>query len=254
MADLQIFFDQKPPKDKDEGSDPPPRKMNQVPKNGQLVRIQSNQINDSLDFLLGPEPLAISDGIGGWVEIERPNDVSISDWPGVAGFKVEVQVVVDHWTDNPLTETKDSVKNSWQKLMRVGRDIKGDTSEPPPLRLYGRVFPDFLNGELFVIQGVEPGETLFSESDQPRRQFWKIRFLEYSKGDTVKLKKRKARGRDDGKGGGDRKKKYTVKKGDTLQSIARDLYGDQSKWKKIAEANNLRNGRNLTPGDKLKIP
>lgn len=50
---------------------------------------------------------------------------------------------------------------------------------------------------------------------------------------------------------------YTVKKGDTFYSIARDLYGSPSKWKMLLERNKslVKNkASNLRPGMVLKIP
>jgi nucleoid-associated protein YgaU len=50
--------------------------------------------------------------------------------------------------------------------------------------------------------------------------------------------------------------KYTVKAGDTLSKIAKEVYGDPSQWKKIAEANKatVPNPDLIHPGDELTIP
>ena len=49
---------------------------------------------------------------------------------------------------------------------------------------------------------------------------------------------------------------YTVKSGDTLSKIAKEVYGDPSQWKKIAEANKEKvpNPDLIHPGDELTIP
>ena len=47
---------------------------------------------------------------------------------------------------------------------------------------------------------------------------------------------------------------YTVKKGDTLFSIARTTYGDAKQWKKIADANGITNERALRIGQTLTLP
>jgi len=46
----------------------------------------------------------------------------------------------------------------------------------------------------------------------------------------------------------------TVKSGDSLSSLASDVYGDPSKWRDIAEANNISNPRVLSSGQDLTIP
>ena len=49
---------------------------------------------------------------------------------------------------------------------------------------------------------------------------------------------------------------YTVKSGDTLSKIAKQVYGDASQWKKIHEANRSKipNPDLIHPGDELVIP
>lgn len=49
-------------------------------------------------------------------------------------------------------------------------------------------------------------------------------------------------------------KTQTVKSGDSLSSIASDAYGDPSKWRDIAEENNISNPRVLDPGKEITIP
>lgn len=47
---------------------------------------------------------------------------------------------------------------------------------------------------------------------------------------------------------------YTVERGDTLYVIAQQYYGDGSRWKEIADANNISDPRKIQPGDELTIP
>jgi nucleoid-associated protein YgaU len=47
---------------------------------------------------------------------------------------------------------------------------------------------------------------------------------------------------------------YVVKKGDNLSKIANWFYKDPGKWKIIADANHMRDGRKLKVGKRLKIP
>ncbi len=54
-----------------------------------------------------------------------------------------------------------------------------------------------------------------------------------------------------GPGGG---RQWTVKDGDSLQSIAYAEYGDCNRWRAIADANRLEQVRRLRPGTTLEIP
>jgi len=49
---------------------------------------------------------------------------------------------------------------------------------------------------------------------------------------------------------------YTVVSGDSLSKIAKSLYGDANKWRKIYEANTdtIKNPDVIHPGQVLKIP
>ena len=47
---------------------------------------------------------------------------------------------------------------------------------------------------------------------------------------------------------------YTVQSGDTLYSIAEEVYGDGNRWAEIAEANGIDDQSGLTVGQELDIP
>ena len=47
---------------------------------------------------------------------------------------------------------------------------------------------------------------------------------------------------------------YTVKSGDTLYKISIKYYGSGTKWRKIADANKIKDPKKLRVGQKLKIP
>ena len=49
-------------------------------------------------------------------------------------------------------------------------------------------------------------------------------------------------------------KRWTVKQGDSLWSIAAQEYGDPAGWRLIAESNGIDNPRIITPGSELVIP
>nr|WP_230973740.1 LysM peptidoglycan-binding domain-containing protein [Anaerostipes faecalis] len=48
--------------------------------------------------------------------------------------------------------------------------------------------------------------------------------------------------------------RYIVRKGDTLVSISKRIYGTQTMVKKIKEANGLSNENQIYPGQKLLVP
>lgn len=51
-------------------------------------------------------------------------------------------------------------------------------------------------------------------------------------------------------------REYTIKSGDSLSKIAMEVYGDESKWEKIFNANKsiIKNPDAISPGRKIYIP
>ncbi len=49
-------------------------------------------------------------------------------------------------------------------------------------------------------------------------------------------------------------KTYTVKSGDTLSAICRDMYGNSSLYAKLADYNGIKNANLIYPGQVVKIP
>lgn len=47
---------------------------------------------------------------------------------------------------------------------------------------------------------------------------------------------------------------YTIRKGDTLWSVAKKIYGDGKRWGEIAAANDIANESKLPVGKVLRIP
>jgi nucleoid-associated protein YgaU len=61
--------------------------------------------------------------------------------------------------------------------------------------------------------------------------------------------------RDAGVGGSTAHPKfYTVKRGDTLSSIAADQLGDYRRWTEIADLNDIRDPRRVKVGQTLRLP
>lgn len=49
-------------------------------------------------------------------------------------------------------------------------------------------------------------------------------------------------------------KTYTARRGDTLRSIAKRLYGDEKRWRDIAAANPALNPKKLRQGQIINLP
>jgi nucleoid-associated protein YgaU len=203
-------------------------------------------------------------GYGGWSRVARPQKGALTEWVGRDALSVEVEFLVDNFGsgDNiPGTLDQDQnaeVETAAQVLDELAGVEAGDP-EPPLLKVLGNP------------TGIIPHD--YSRASQNK---WFIETLSWDKdlarynndgnrtrcGGTMvltvyraddRLSRRAARGKSSK---GSKKKTYTVKKGDSLRKIAarKDIYGDASKWKKIATANKIRDPKHLRIGQKLKIP
>jgi len=62
------------------------------------------------------------------------------------------------------------------------------------------------------------------------------------------------RDRDRGDEAQERGRRYVIQSGDSLASIAQEVYGDPTRWREIARANDLDEPYALTVGESLRIP
>jgi nucleoid-associated protein YgaU len=99
-----------------------------------------------------------------------------------------------------------------------------------------------------VVESFTQKFTLFAKDGTPVRAAVDIAFRE------VKSPDRQQKEHPERRGSPVPARRRTVKRGDTLWSIAFAVYGDTSRWRLIAEANGIVNPRVLEPGVELLIP
>ena len=129
--------------------------------------------------------------------------------------------------------------------------INSDTHAPPRCMLSwgdgGQLFSfgSSLNPRCLV-ESVNEEFNLFSPSGIPLRAKLTVAFREYK---TIEEQLAESP-----KFSPDRTKVRTVQRGESLGFIAAKVYGDPTRWRPIADANNLDNPRLLMPGTQLIIP
>lgn len=89
--------------------------------------------------------------------------------------------------------------------------------------------------------------TLFTKDGKPVRAKVDIKFLQTVASDKYPMQNPTS-------GGGPIQSIWSVVRGDRLDLIAAKVYGDATKWRTIAEFNNITNPFVLKPGQKLTIP
>lgn len=189
---------------------------------------------------LGDGPAEITDGYGGWEEVERPNDVSLTEWVGQAPLRMTLPVLLDGFAN------RESVQRDLNRVLKLGRTKDGDEA-PEPFKLTG---PVPFSGEKWVMESTPDfGETIRSRNGKLLRQALTLNLMQYVKPDRAKIKKRK-RAADT----------YTTKAGDTILKIVAKFHPAASRDKlrdfahDVAKANGIRDIRKrLEPGTKIKL-
>lgn len=174
-------------------------------------------------------------------------DLFFDTYEGDRGATGIGQSLLQNLTETPLalfpgaTPSRTSVTKYTEEvanLLRIDRELH---RPPICLLIWGRF--DIFEG---VLTDLTQQFTLFQPDGTPVRATLTCSFLQYkSAAQTFKeLDLHSA----------DVPKTRTVRRGDTLSSIAAEEYNDPNLWRDIATANGLHNPRALTTGQVLRIP
>jgi nucleoid-associated protein YgaU len=151
----------------------------------------------------------------------------------------------------PVTEQTDQ----FYQLIKIDRD-----AHAPSICRFVWGKPDFpgskftdkwssqsrTNGFQCVVESVRQRFTLFSPTGTPLRAVLTVALKEYRtlQQQITQIAFRSA----------DHTKSHTLQRGDTLDRIAAQTYGDSSQWRAIASANNVADPLQLQPGVTLTLP
>jgi nucleoid-associated protein YgaU len=141
-------------------------------------------------------------------------------------------------TENPGVE---DVRLETDKIVALTR-INRDKGRPPTCKVSwgSRATKDF--PFVGVVSNLEQEFTLFRGDGTPVRAVLSVTFTEYL--DPV-LDQRET---------DPERTARVVRRGDTLSAIAADVYGDPSKWRAIADENELDDPLRIEPGRILAVP
>jgi len=197
-------------------------------------------------------PLVV-EGYAGWQVINRPRDIGIVEWQGRNPMAIEIPFMLDYWAsatdvDDPGVQCEAQV-SALEKLCGVGSH-----DQPPVCKVDGDgVIP---HDHTIWPQGHWVVENVTWDRGVELRHWYTGRRLRA--GGTIQIRQfivptdilRTIKKRDRAY----KPKVYIVKKGDTLNKVAKWFYKDPHKWKVIADVNHLRDRRTLRIGQRLKIP
>lgn len=222
--------------------------------------------------LLDTPPAQVTEGYGGWTEVDRARRRSLTLYTGPKTYKMTVPVLFDNFIHQ-----KD-IMGDIRILERMASPGEG-VSPPPVIHIVGAVPGTQLD---WVINDLKWGsQTERSIGGALLRQDIVVELWEYVPNDVIQetsaSKVRAASARGSKRSGGGKGPRtytrtsygyspdqaslpqantvYTAQAGDTMTSIATDQLGDWQAWADIAAMNNLRDpNAKFNGGEKLRLP
>lgn len=182
---------------------------------------------------------ALPKGYGGWEVVSRPRRKGLTQYVGKDPIRMSVAVLFDGFKSGQGQEIPIS------RMTRMALPPSAG-AEPPQIKVSGPGLPN--TGVVdWVIEDLTWGQNVIYENvggvTVRTRQDCVVSLLEYVDPTREAFKSLPGLSVVSGK-----KKvptRVTIKAGMTLQQLAARYYGDASKWKKIAEANNIRDPKHL---------
>ena len=200
------------------------------------VHISCAELGLELDILLGQDPPAVTGGVGGWTEVDRPKNKAMTRWEGVAPFALDLPLMVDGFMDD------EPVQSTVTALLALGSPGAG--TEPPKLSVDGPI-PVLEQVSVWIVDDIDWGDPDYNDSGDLVRQPLTLRLKEHVPVDVLGITPGGlAAGLGKGKGRAG-KKEVRVRKGDTLKKIATRT---GATVKDLKERNGIRD-----PNKKLKV-
>jgi hypothetical protein len=228
---------------------PPPTREAPPPRTPAPYMVNFYALDGSADLtvMMGDGPAQLTGGDGGWVEEPRRGLAPVIWWDSPSSYRQSIPIRFHGESEQEI--------NTLFKLART----PGSRRPPPLVAIAG---PAIHRSDLqWVVDKIDPGSGVERRADDGNRvrQDYTVNLIHFNGVDVLV---ERSPSRRVASGGTNRapsrgRTTYRVRQGDhSLRKIAArpDVYGDESQWKKIANANGIRDGRTLRVGQVLKIP
>jgi len=202
-----------------------------------ITPIDTTEI-DEFEVLFNPNTYSISKTLTWNAEVNRALNASTLGFGGSTNRDLTLELFYD------VTETPGSdVRVETNKMVALTR-LKRDGQEPPLVQItWGDDSQDLYNFPFIgVVSQLTQRFTLFRADGKPVRATLNVTFKEFLNTEIDQH---------------ETDPEFTtrlVKRGDSMSSIAAEVYRDPALWRVIAEANQLDDPRHLPVGLRLNIP
>jgi nucleoid-associated protein YgaU len=203
-----------------------------------LAESSPNEFNTQIQALFNPSEITIEQTINWNDNPTSQRDVVNSQHTNANPATLSVELFFDTY------EAKSDVRDYTRKVAELARiETHGNMHRPPVCQLSWGAFGVFFQGTL---QSITEKFTLFLPNGTPVRATLQCSFKQW-RSDSEEVRRL-------GLQSVDVEKRHTVRRGDSLSSIAALEYHDPKNWRPIADANSIPNPRELQPGTVLRIP
>lgn len=204
-----------------------------------LVETGQDEFKEEIEVLFNPNQITIQKASQWRLVPAAERDTPASQFTHGEPATLNLDLMFDTY------EARTDVRVHTNKIYHLTTvEQHGDLHRPPLCRLsWGNFnFNDFQ----WVLQNLNQRFNLFLDDGTPVRATLSCTFKQWRSDEMeARLLNRQSV---------DVAKKRTVRRGDTLHSIASEEYKNPTLWRPIAEANNIDNPRLLKPGQTLTIP
>lgn len=196
--------------------------------------------------------IPVLSGDGGWTTVKRPRRKSLTEWDGYDPIVLTLPVLFDRFREGG------SVEYEVERLRRMMRVPQGPRREPAVVQVVSPAVP--LPDLRYVIQSMVPTVELRRRDGARTRAAFDMTLIEYVAADVLVAVKKPTpaatvAAKPPAPGAPPKAARtYTVKRGDTLGSIAARLLGKSSRYKEIAALNGIRDPNRISVGQVLKLP
>jgi hypothetical protein len=190
----------------------------------------------------------VTDGYGTIETITRPLRRGLTRWTGSNPLTLTIPILLDGY------RTGRSIEPQIADLEQMAA-VDGGEPMHVTIDCTGNIVPHH-DDHKWLVTGLDFGEAISSHRGRRLRQAITVQVTAVVEATTEKSVAKR------NKGSGNHARRYRVKAGDTLRSIARKVLGDPDRWVDIRRANNITDPRIVgKPGKKigcvgtvLKIP
>jgi len=211
-----------------------------IEKKGPVKKGEVLDFEHWISASFNPDKLVFNKSVDWKSQDAQGHDVPELQFTNAQPRTLNLDLIFDTY-DTPDAEKKD-VREYTKKLFQL-TSVEREKHRPPVCQLFWGVASRFFQG---VLQQLEQQFTLFMEDGKPVRATARCTFKEWRTNyDDLNQQERQS---------SDIAKTWTLKRGDTLSSIAAREYSDPGLWRPIADENDVDDPLALEPGTVLLIP